>query len=113
MSALPPNTPRPSTKCRRCEHGYGEHLGTVLHCPDESGRVFLRHAQPIGASQSFSPDEIELLDAIMRGLQRGAAADLHTLVLRRHAIASRVSAKVTAMRRTSLARLAQREGKAS
>lgn len=94
--------PRPSTKCCRCGEGYSEHDAPELHCPDGSESTYVRHVPRPGASQSFSPTEIAVLDKIVRGLLAGS--DLRPFARLRAADLGKLLGKALAMRRTSASR---------
>jgi len=96
--------PKPATKCvhKRCRRAYADHAGG--ECPN--GRGAFKRYVPTGmrAASSFPKAEIDVLDAVLTGLMRGA--DLTVLAresenelvsLRRKAavMRKRVSAKAT------------------
>ncbi len=77
---------RHGATCRRekCRRRRAEHLGTGLRCPGEDmdGATFQGHVPRGGASNSFAPGEIRLLDELFQGLLRGG--DVRILIRSPH-----------------------------
>jgi hypothetical protein len=80
------NPPRPSTKCRRCRFAFAAHvvLGrqALPHCPDGSGRVFLRHTPSRGVVLRFDRSELTTLEKVLNNAAHagGSARELVALL---------------------------------
>jgi len=98
---MTPLTPRPGTKCRRCDAGYSQHRGLTYLCPDGSGRTYRRTVPSRGASSSFTPTEIDVLDHVVRQLLSGSAPDLQRFARQRAADIGHLAGKVAGMKQAA------------
>ena len=62
---------RDHTKCRRCGEVFMLHAAVTRTCPGNPASTFQKHATRVAASQSFTPDEVQLLAFAFEGLLRG------------------------------------------
>lgn len=101
--------------CRRCARPRVEHVLDMggggkgpkgRLCPDGSECRYQGHRPRHGASQSYSEEEVELLDAILSALRRGG--DLRQYA--RHPAFPSVARKAAAMKASADKRRAEREG---
>lgn len=74
MPRQPGRPPDPDRACRRCARPRSEHVGEQHACPDGAGVLSVARQRFNRASASFSPDELQLLDEVLRTLLRGGDA---------------------------------------
>ncbi|NIR31691.1 MAG: hypothetical protein GWN84_20740 [Gammaproteobacteria bacterium] len=91
--------------CRRCKRPWDEHIVAdrkLRLCPDGSGHYYQGHRAMRGAGQSFSEDEVKLLDFMLTTLRRGG--DMRQAA--RHPAFANLVRKVMSMKRTAAQRSA-------